>query len=487
VYPATFSQSEPRPNERRRNPRHSASSIIYAQLGSGNGGVVVNLGINGVAFHTARELTAERNSTVNLRFRGSGLNVDLGGELVWVSATQKEVGIRFKNPSTKSQQAIAVWIAREAQLFETVALEDWPQPKPMPAMPRIPATGEKSAPPSPSAALGKSQAMPADTPPSADANVNKSCSPASLFTASGILGATPLLEIVSPIQRGNIPSDELDDRLRGYNADLFASAKDGQVEQRLHDAALFEPISIESPYQFPASYLSPRVLSEEPMPPAREEQPQASAAPPGKSEHRKTGKIEPIHQVQVPRPPDRLVKTTAAERWIPPALLAAWRGGNHQEKIVLAGTGFACLSVFVLILSLAVAHISSGSRQQSTARPAVSSAIISSPQTGPLRAPALPPATVPADSDSDQPPSSLLERFAETFLGYKPEESEIETDIRIPIDENHVGVQVWTSKRSGYYYCTDNPYYRMVQPGTFMTQRDALQSGYQPKLGQFCN
>jgi hypothetical protein len=158
--------------------------------------------------------------------------------------------------------------------------------------------------------------------------------------------------------------------------------------------------------------------------------------------------------------------------------------GNHQEKIVLASTGIACLLVFVLILSLAVAHISSGSRQQSTARPAASSGTISSPQTGPPRAPASPPATVPADPDSDQPTHSLFERFAETFLGNKPE---IETDIRIPIDENHVGVQVWTSKSSGYYYCTDNPYYMMVQPGAFMTQRDALQSGYQPKLGQFCD
>jgi len=81
----------------------------------------------------------------------------------------------------------------------------------------------------------------------------------------------------------------------------------------------------------------------------------------------------------------------------------------------------------------------------------------------------------------------MLERFAVTFLGYKPDKPEVEPDIRIPIDKRHVGVQVWTSKGSGYYYCTDNPYYIMVQPGTLMTQRDALQSGYQPKLGQFCN
>ena len=28
-----------------------------------------------------------------------------------------------------------------------------------------------------------------------------------------------------------------------------------------------------------------------------------------------------------------------------------------------------------------------------------------------------------------------------------------------------------------------SPYYQTVQPGNFMTQADALQSGYQPELG----
>jgi hypothetical protein len=494
VYPVTFSQSESRPNERRRNPRHRASSIIYAQLGSDNGGVVVNLGINGVAFHTARELTAERNSTLHLRLRGSGLNVDLAGEVVWLGAAQKEVGIRFKNPSTKSQQDIAVWIARDAQLFETVALEDWPQPKPMAAMPRIPATGEKSAPPSP-AALAKSQAMPADTPSSADANVNKSRSPASLFSAPGIIGATPLLEIVSPIQQGNNPSDELDDHLRGHKADLFASPKDGQVEQHAHDEALFEPISIERPYQFPASYVSPRVPSEEPMPPAREEQPQASAAPPVKSEPRKTGKIGPIHQVRLPRPPDRLVETTAAERWIPPAVLAAWRRGNLQQKLLLGSAAAVCVGFFMLMLTLALARVdssigrSAGSEspqqppaQQSTTPPPAPSVSVLTPQTGLIEAPLPPPATSPPRSHRRPQPSAFA-NFVKTFFGFDLDNSDAGTEI----DEDQLRVQVWTSKSSGYYYCTDDEFYKNVQPGSFMSQGDALQSGYRSRLGQFCD
>jgi hypothetical protein len=46
---------------------------------------------------------------------------------------------------------------------------------------------------------------------------------------------------------------------------------------------------------------------------------------------------------------------------------------------------------------------------------------------------------------------------------------------------------VWTSKSSGYYYCTDDPYYKTVNPGAFMLQGDALQNGYRPILGQFCD
>ena len=87
--------------------------------------------------------------------------------------------------------------------------------------------------------------------------------------------------------------------------------------------------------------------------------------------------------------------------------------------------------------------------------------------------------------DSDQPPESLLAKVGDFFSGTKPETLDLPN--LIVIDPDHFGVQVWVSKRSGYYYCTDSPYYKKVQPGATMAQRDALQSGYQPKLGQFCN
>jgi hypothetical protein len=54
------------------------------------------------------------------------------------------------------------------------------------------------------------------------------------------------------------------------------------------------------------------------------------------------------------------------------------------------------------------------------------------------------------------------------------------------LDPDQIGVQVWISPGNGFYYCSDSPYFQTLQPGSLMTQGQALQSGYQPKLGSFC-
>jgi HD domain len=51
--------------------------------------------------------------------------------------------------------------------------------------------------------------------------------------------------------------------------------------------------------------------------------------------------------------------------------------------------------------------------------------------------------------------------------------------------EDEGGVQVWTVKRSGYYYCADDPNFKKLRPGVIMKQGDAIQRGYQPRL-DFC-
>jgi hypothetical protein len=55
------------------------------------------------------------------------------------------------------------------------------------------------------------------------------------------------------------------------------------------------------------------------------------------------------------------------------------------------------------------------------------------------------------------------------------------------IDPAIVNVPVWTTRRSGFYYCADSPTLEKLRQSAFMmTQGKALQSGYQPKLGSYC-
>ncbi len=491
MYPVVSSQIAPRPDERRRSPRHPASAIVYVHFGPENGGIVINLGINGLACQTARKLHARENTILNVRLRGSGLDVNLAGEIVWQGATQKEIGIRFKDPTTSQQQEIAKWIAQQEQARKAPLFDNFPPPKSIPGMPGVFAAGHKFAPPPLSGALATPKPKPAAPPLSVPAAAIDSRLPAPANSPSEISAATLGLEKVSPIQDLNVSSEGPDARAQGRKANALASPEPYLAGQPSYNRPRSEPPLNERPRPVSMGSATPVGSAKEPMPTALMAVPRASTETSGKTALRKTEEIKPTSQDRVSNPPDKLLAVTVAERWIPPALLVAWRRGNSQQKILLAAIPAACLLIFALIFTLAVDHIESSSRQsaeagfpqQSIARPAASSISADSAQTLSLPAPPAPNET--PQLQADQP--SLLDRFAEIFLGYKPVKPEADPFIQIPIDKNHVAVPVWTSKSSGYYYCTNSPYYMLVQPGAVMAQRDALQSGYQPKLGQFCN
>ncbi len=59
-------------------------------------------------------------------------------------------------------------------------------------------------------------------------------------------------------------------------------------------------------------------------------------------------------------------------------------------------------------------------------------------------------------------------------------------DVDNAIDPAAAALPVWTVQHSGFYYCARSPDFRTLEPGAIMTQGQALQSGYQPKLGSYC-
>lgn len=55
--------------------------------------------------------------------------------------------------------------------------------------------------------------------------------------------------------------------------------------------------------------------------------------------------------------------------------------------------------------------------------------------------------------------------------------------VQSKMDPAKANVPVWIALQDGYYYCADNPNFKTLQPGAVMTQGEALQYSYKPKLG----
>ncbi len=487
VYPAGSTQNAYRPDERRGAVRYRIPSLMYIQLGSENGGIVVNLASNGVAFQAAMKLNVEKNAVLDLQLRGSGLNTELCGELVWLGATGKEAGIRFRNVSAQAEQEIADWVERQTQACGTPAQEDGPRTKAMSAMPGISATGERFAARSLSAALAMSRALPADPPAGANAGARASIMPAQLLFMAALSSPAPLPETVSPIEHDEVPFVDLDDHAEDRDTDRVAWPVEAPMRgQTVHGQPPFAMPALEYPRQSPAESSRPIDCPIMELKEIPEELPRELPESPTKSDGIKTEEVAQSLGDHISGGLGILLRATAVERWIPPALLAAWRGGNRPRKILLVGTAGVCFLTFGIVLALAVAgmkgHLGSSgggaSIRQSTAPVEASSVGIAPPQV------AIPQAPPTADETPRPKPhrqsASLLKSLTASLLGN-------DSDARIEIDDDQIAVQVWTSKRSGYYYCADSPFYKTLQPGSFMTQGDALQSGYQPRREHFCD
>ena len=60
-------------------------------------------------------------------------------------------------------------------------------------------------------------------------------------------------------------------------------------------------------------------------------------------------------------------------------------------------------------------------------------------------------------------------------------------DVGTKLNPDMLALPVWTVRHSGYYYCVDNLNSETPQAGALMRQGEALQTGYRPKLGKYCN
>ena len=54
------------------------------------------------------------------------------------------------------------------------------------------------------------------------------------------------------------------------------------------------------------------------------------------------------------------------------------------------------------------------------------------------------------------------------------------------LEQASLKVRVWVNRSTGIYYCPDSATYGRSEPGAYMAQGEAVQSGYTPALGEPC-
>jgi hypothetical protein len=433
VYLGASSQIPTGSGERRRSPRHRASSLIYVEVGTGTGGIVLDLGTDGVACHVVQALSAKINSSLPVRLRGSGLKAEFEGELIWLSDTRKDLGLRLKNPSAEFLTEIEKWIVRESQPPDVQPLEKQPWARAMPAVAVTSPGADPSFSHSLSAALALARAT-APAPAAPRISGNAPLAPAEVVTPAEV--AAPAIQ-----PRETQPAQSISPA-----ADQEARAFAASIQQRIA-----RPIDLRAPVEAPAVEPKKNLVVAHEEPP----RPQLKAKIPAANKIRRIKDSKLIPKSEFALSLAKAIETIQAGNWIPPAIRTAWDLGNRRQRMLLAGSAAVCAVALIFVLIVGIASIGHSSAQT-------------------------PQASAPGAPRTHRQRNSTSRSFVDILLGRQPPPHTGLYDDQVPI-------QVWASKPTGFYYCTDTPYYKDVQPGVFMSQGEALQSGYRPIVGQFCD
>lgn len=109
---ASFSrQSGPGFQERRTHARNQPQSIIYVELGAGNGGVITNLSEGGLEVQAAIALVEDSCPELSFSLGQPRARVAASGKIIWKSASRKTAGVQFVELPEQTRSLIREWLA----------------------------------------------------------------------------------------------------------------------------------------------------------------------------------------------------------------------------------------------------------------------------------------------------------------------------------------------------------------------------------------
>ncbi len=105
--------------ERRIHPRRRVASLEYVDLGGGNGGIIINLGEDGMYVQAVGGLIDADLPLITFHVPESGHRVETSGRIIWAGETKKDAGIQFTNLPEEVRTKIREWISSEKAAVET--------------------------------------------------------------------------------------------------------------------------------------------------------------------------------------------------------------------------------------------------------------------------------------------------------------------------------------------------------------------------------
>jgi periplasmic protein TonB len=96
--------------ERRLQVRQPVSALAYLDIGGDNGGIVLNLSEEGMELQAVG--TLDRQTEVNLRIQlpGSQARIETAAQVMWLSETNRQAGVRFVSMPSQVRAQIREWI-----------------------------------------------------------------------------------------------------------------------------------------------------------------------------------------------------------------------------------------------------------------------------------------------------------------------------------------------------------------------------------------
>jgi TonB family protein len=99
--------------ERRSHIRRRVLSLEYIDLGSSNGGILLNLSEGGMYVQAVAGLSSDDLPQIGFRLPDSGYLVKTNAQVAWIGESKKDAGIQFLNLPEAARLKIREWVAVE--------------------------------------------------------------------------------------------------------------------------------------------------------------------------------------------------------------------------------------------------------------------------------------------------------------------------------------------------------------------------------------